>query len=126
MTSLLDGLTGDPLFNGPEGMPNIRTGWNEGRHLTFVEFCRHHEMDGNIFKEAIEALGDLPTAAVTESGRQITLREVGVPNTVLMVDYLLGGDANNEVLLHAWVYAAIFLARHPDWPVPDFMRPVPS
>ena len=92
----------------------VRTGWDEARRLTWSEFCGFHDLDGDRFKLALEALMELETPA------GLTLRAFADDDVLLKVDMLLGGP---EKALQLWVRCAVFLARHLEHPIPLCMQP---
>ena len=105
----------------------VHTGWNDamygGRMLTWSEFCDFHGMNGDRFMYALEALMELKTPVIFGNER-MTLRTFGGNNMILKVDMLMGVPENAfETALQLRVRCAMFLARHPEHPVPACMQP---
>ena len=128
---MLEAMAGDAFVMSGQ----VRTGWNEPRRLTWNEFCGFHEINGDRFKCALEALMDLETCISSSPGGAPTLLrdspygaelESSNDNVVWQVDMLVGGSEDRTVgkVYTLWVSCAMYLARHLDYPMPACMRPV--
>ena len=94
----------------------------EAPPLTWDEFCRVHSLNGDRLKYALEALMDFETPVINSAdGSQLTLRQFGRDNYVLVVGMLTGGE---DKVVHLWFTCAMYLARHLDHQVPFCMRVV--
>jgi len=118
LRKLLDEMTKDPFFD----QPKARTRSLHGNILTFEDFCIYHEMDGDRFKHALDAIMDLQTTGDLENNNWMSVRDIGEGSPVRSVDYLLGSSH----LMDLWVFVSMFLARHTAYPMPACMRPVRS
>ena len=122
MRHLMEAVTQDEMVS----YGRVRTGWDEDRRRTWEEFCLSYEMGGDRFKSAVEALMDLKVPG----DQALTLREFGGDDWTLKIDMLVGGFEMGDMrawcnapACQRWVACALVLARQPDRPVPECMRP---
>ena len=85
------------------------------------EFCSRNRIDGDRFKELLEPLMDLETAAFIDK-QPVLLRAFGDDNYVLKTEFLISGPHHQEQALKLWVVCATFLAQRPYVLVPSCMR----
>ena len=126
LTTLLTAMESDPkVANDQIQIASNEENYENAVKLTWNEFCTVHGMDGDRFKNVLEALMDLETPAVDDCGRPIKLRDFGGDNDdmwVLKVGMLTSGTGMLDASSHLWVKCAMFLARHIEVPMPACMR----
>jgi len=121
-------MKGDPHIWAQVLSGEVDTGWNGPRRPTWPEFCSHNRMDGARFKTALEPVmgphlwGIMPAMSLRTLGGD---HDEGM---LAIVDWMVSGadgfsEMERDGPLRVWLHCAIFLARHPDYPIPACMQP---
>ena len=103
----------------------IETSYTTGRVMEWDELCSLNAIQGPRLEEALEATLDLRCCCLAvnnELDRPILLRDLVEDNKVMWIDWLLGAGFEESVC-GAWTMAAIYLARHPHYSIPNFTLP---
>ena len=119
--ALEEALQNDELLN----CGDIDTGDNGQLCSTWHGFCQYYELtayQGHRFRELLSPLSGIVTPAIDSDGYHMILGEFVAPGddgkTCLMrIDYLMAANPLHRL----WALFALFLARHPEYPVPGCM-----
>ena len=119
--ALDEALQNDELLN----CGDIGTEYNNHLCSTWSGFCNYYELtvdQADRFRELLTPLSGIVTCAIDFDGYHMILGQFVAPGddgkTCLMqVDYLMADNPFQR----KWALFALFLARHPDYPIPAFM-----
>ena len=104
---------------------DIDTGYNNQLCSTWHGFCQYYELtvnQGYRFRELLSPLSGIVTPAIGSDGYHMILGEFVAPGDdgktcFMRIDYLMADNPFHRM----WTLFALFLARHPEYPVPGCM-----